>query len=140
MPTEELMIDASYSRKLNKVGGIGSQYAYAPPAFTGNVDILSLSTSYAPTEKLSLFNTFEYARAKNKTNADSDSLTSNATGPLLWGQNEEWFNIDTGVTFSLRKDLTIEPHYAYQSFRAFDGIDSGNYSAHVYWLDVSLNW
>ncbi len=140
MPTDEWMIDASYSRKLSNTGTVGAQYSYSPPAFTGNVDVFALSTSYAPTEKFSVFNTLEYARAKNQTNANSDTLKSTSVGPLLWGVNEEWFNMETGITWSLRKDLTIEPHYAYQSFRSFEGMESGNYSAHVGWLDITLNW
>ena len=142
MPNDQWMIDGSYTRKMPRTGPIGASHVFVPPVFTANVDTYTVSASYAPTEKFSIFNSFEYSRAKNKTNVDSRDLTTYPTpnGPLLWGVNEKWYNFETGITWKVKKDLTVEPHYAYQSFRSYPGIESGNYSAQVTWVDVKVAW
>lgn len=140
IPTDNWSFDASYARTLSKTGGINSASTYTPPYFTGNVDTYTASLSYAPKDNLTFYNSWEYSRAKNKTNADSNNLTPSSTGPMLFGQNESWYNIESGLKWNPKKNLKVEPHYAYQSFRSYPGIFTGNYSAHVAWLDMSVEW
>ena len=141
-PTDQLMFNLSYALQLSKTGGIGSQLVTAPPAYTANVYTWALSTSYAPTENFIFFNNLEYSRAKNPTNVDGKSITTtlSAMGPMLLGVDEEWYDIDNGIKWVPKKNLTIEPHYAYYAFRNFEGVSTGNYSAHVVWLDVDVKW
>ncbi len=138
MPTDALMFDVSYGLQLSKVDGPSIANTGTPPAYTANVYTWALNSSYAPTEKLSFFNSFEYSRSRNSTNADGSNYTS--TGTTLWGPDQEWYNIDTGIKWSLKKDLTIEPHYAYSAFRSYEGMEIGNYSANIVWLDVDMKF
>ncbi|MBF0593626.1 MAG: hypothetical protein HQL22_01515 [Candidatus Omnitrophica bacterium] len=149
-PTDQLMFDASYGIKFLKTGGVGSAVtvggtnygSYAPPAATANVYTWSLMTSYAPAEKLSIFNSFAYSRAKNQTEADVDNYrnVTSGGGAMSFGIDSEWYDIDTGIEFKPNKDLTIKPHYVYSSYVNFEGLETGNYSAHIIGLDVSLKW
>ncbi|MBF0618820.1 MAG: hypothetical protein HQL19_01500 [Candidatus Omnitrophica bacterium] len=148
LPTDKWMFNLSYSLKLLKVEGRGEQSTFIPPASTSNVYSYMLTTSYMATEKLSLFNSLEFSRAKNRTN-DSNSInltpnadTVNGVGAvaMLWGNNDAWWDIDTGAKWEPKKNLTIEPHYAYYTYEAYPGIEAGNYSAHVVWLDVNVKW
>ena len=141
-PTDQVMVNLSYSLQLSKTGGIGDQSVYAPPPYTANVYTWALSSSYAPTEKFIFFDSLEYSRAKNQTNVDGKSITTTlaSMGPMLMGLDQEWYSIDNGVKWLPTKSLTIEPHYAYYAFRNFEGVSTGNYSAHVIWLDVNVKW
>ncbi|MEI8012393.1 MAG: hypothetical protein WCI27_07960 [Candidatus Omnitrophota bacterium] len=141
MPDDKWMFNLAYSLKFVKVEPRGNSIATVPPVSTADVYGYSFTTSYAPVEKFSVFNTLGYSRAKNKTNADNPAaLGASATAATLLGLNDAWWDIDTGAKWEAGKNVTIEPHYAYYAYRAYPGVETGNYSAHVVWLDVNIKW
>ena len=138
-PIDILMFNLSYGLQLLKSSTpeanspLGAQLA----PFTGNVWTGSFSTSFMPKEFFTVTNTLSYSRAKNANN--NYDVTS--TGPAMsYGADDEWYSSDLGVKWSLKKDWSVEPHYAYYGFRSYQGISSGNYSANVLWLDISKKW
>ena len=141
-PTDNLLFNLSYGLQFSKTGGVSSQSYMAPSPYTANVYTWGLTTSYAPIEKISLFNSLQYARAKNNTNVDGNNGTgiTTTTSPMMMGIDADWYNIDTGLTYAIKKDISVEPHYAYSTYRSFEGVETGNYSAHVIWLDVNVKW
>ncbi len=146
MPTDALMFNLSYSLQDLKASTRESQitdngvYGSYPtgivgiPVFTANVYTWMFTTSYAPKDNFSIFNTVEYSRAKNPNNPPAE------TSSMRYGVDDQWWNMTYGVRWSPKKDLTIEPHYAYYSFIANQSTEAGNYSAHVMWLDLKYNW
>ena len=142
IPTDSLMFNLSYSVQDLKASTRESQITdngiysgnVGIPVFTANVYTWMFSTSYAPKENLSFFNTLEFSRAKNVN--DSNSVYSN----VRYGADDQWWDSTIGIRWSPKKDITVEPHYAYYSFTANQSIETGNYSAHVMWLDVKYNW
>jgi hypothetical protein len=142
MPTDAVMFNLSYSLQDLKSSSRESQIPDSGvyggnvgiPVFTANVYTWMFTTSYAPKDSFSIFNTVEFSRAKNANNPDT------AASSMRYGVDDEWWNMTYGVRWSPKKDLTIEPHYAYYSFRANQSVETGNYSAHAMWLDVKYNW
>ena len=104
------------------------------------------STSYAPTEKLSIFSSLGYSMAHNRNTYsqwavdEGLSILSLVNRGLTIGSHADWYDAELGLKWEPKKDLTIEPHYAYYGYRVKDSVETGNYSAHIVWLDVSKKW
>jgi len=139
-PNDSWMFNLSYNLQNLKSSTRQSQTpdvastSIGVPVFTANVYTWMFTTSYAPRENLSVFNSVEFSRAKNPNNNYTN------TGTLRYGVDDQWWNTTIGVRWNPRKDLTIEPHYAYYSFRTGQSVESGNYSAQVIWLETKLTW
>lgn len=149
-PLDPLMFNVGYSLQWLKASTpassqplTGTTVIYVP-TFTGNVNSWMFTTSYAPKDNLSVFNTISYSRAKNAQNNEISNQVTNAAGgssaALAYAIDDEWWDSTVGIDWSPRKDLKLGPHYAYYSFRSHQGIDAGNYSAHVIWLDLKLTF
>ena len=141
-PLDQWMFDLGYSLNNFKVSTPASQKAIGSsnggiPVFTANVYTYLLTTSYIPLENLSFYNSIQYARAKNFNNYGNTLTTSSG---MPFGVDNENYNITTGIKWSPKKNLSIEPHYAYYGYRANQSLDYGNYSAHVFWLDTKYSW
>ncbi len=136
MPTDALMLNAAYSINLLKAStpAAGSSALYLPP-FTGNVYSWEVSTSYAPIENFSVYNTLDYSRAKNVVNNYAPT-----TGAFLYGTDDEWYDAIVGIRWSPKKDVTVEPHYGYYGFRSNESVEVGSYTAHVFMLEVKVDW
>jgi len=136
MPTDALMFNLAYSLELLKSSTpyAASNVLYIPP-FTGNVYSWAFTTSYAPLDNFSVFNTLDYSRAKNANN--NYAPTTNA---FNYGVDEEWYDAVVGIKWSPKKNVSIEPHYGYYGFRTFQSVESGNYTAHVMMVDVKFEW
>lgn len=134
-PLDEWMFDLGYSLNNFKVSTPASQTAVTSggiPVFETNFHTWLFTGSYAPRENLSFFSGLQYTRAKD--------FDSHAFGGIPYGVDNEHYDANVGMKWSPRKDLTISPHYGYYSYRANQSMDYGNYSAHVAWLDLSLDW
>lgn len=141
LPTDQLMLNFSYALQLSKTGGIGSQAATTPKPFTANVNTFSMSSSYAPTASFCFFNSASYSRAKNQVGFNTATpLSVNTFTAPIYATDAEWYTIDNGVKWSLKADLSVEPHYGWYAYRSFDGALTGNYNAHILWLDVTKKW
>jgi len=140
IPTDALMFNLSYSRQDLKTSTPGSAFpdigttSVGIPVFTANVYSWMFSTGYAPLDNFSIFNTVEFSRAKN---ANYSYATASS---FRYGVDDEWWDMTYGLRWVPKKDITVEPHYAYYSFRANQSVETGNYSAHAMWLDVKYNW
>ena len=138
-PWDEWMFNVGASLNQFKVSTPASQKTVSSggiPVFTSNVHTLLFLTSYAPKENLSFYSSAQYSRAENFE-------AQNFSG-LPYGLNNEHYDIALGMKWAPKKNITLEPRYAYYSFRSSpDGdlsLDYGNYSAHVLWLDAKFNW
>lgn len=138
-PWNEWLFDIGASYNNAKISTPASQTAVSGggiPVFTANVYTLLLSTSYAPTEKFSLYSSAQYSRANN--------FDSQGFAGMPYGINNEEYNINLGAKWSPKDNLTIEPHYGYYAYTANPNdtlnLDYGDYSAHVYWLDATFKW
>lgn len=142
MPTDELMFNASYALQLLKSSTPAAQIKTGGglPGYTGNVYTTSVGSSYAPNEKFSIFNNISYSMAQNGTNNYPDL---NSTGPAMqYGFSDQWYSADVGAKLEVKKNVSVEPHYSYYAFRSNpeEGVNYGNYSAHVVWFDVNMKW
>ncbi len=143
-PVEQFMCDLGYSLDNFKVSTPASQHNVGTgttnegvPVFTANIYTWLFTTSFIPRENLSLYSTFEYSRAKNYNgNADSTAATS----AMTFGVDNERHDVQVGLKWTPKKDLSIEPHYAYYSYRSNQSVDYGNYSAHLFMLEAKYNW
>ncbi len=134
-PLDEWLFDLGYSLNNFKVSTPASQVAVSSggiPVFEADFYTWLFTGSYAPKENLSFLGGFEYTRAKD--------FDSHGFAGLPYGVDNERYDASVGMKWSPKKDITIEPHYGYYSYRANQSIDYGNYSAHVVWLDFSYNW
>ncbi|MFA5059313.1 MAG: hypothetical protein WC676_01620 [Candidatus Omnitrophota bacterium] len=139
-PLDEWMFNVGASLNQFKVSTPASQTAVSGggvPVYVADVYTLLLSTSYAPKENLSFYSSAQYS-----TTNDFDS---HGWVGMPYGVNSEAYDITLGARWSPKKDLTLEPHYGYYSYKANPGdlfaTDGyGNYSAHVVWLDTKFTW
>ena len=143
MPLDELMFNLSYSLQQNKISTpvselAGTTYSDFLPVSTSNVDTWELASSYAPTANLSFFNVLSYSRSQN--GIKNHNLTSATTSAFAYDNDEVWYNADMGVKLALKNDWSVEPHYAYYSFRTKDSVTFGNYTANVMWFDITKKW
>lgn len=138
-PWDEWMFDVGASLNNLKVSTPASQTVTSNggiPVFVTDIFTLLFTTSYAPKENFSIYSSAQYSRA---TGFDSQSFNG-----LPYGPNNESYDITLGARWSPKKDVTLEPHYGYYSYRSNPddtySLDYGNYSAHVYWLDTTFSW
>jgi len=134
-PLDEWMFDLGYSLNNFKVSTPASQTAVTGggiPVFETDFHTWLFTGSYAPRENLSFFSGLQYTRAKD--------FDSQAFGGIPYGVDNEHYDANVGMKWSPRENLTLEPRYAYYSYRANQSVDYGNYSAHVAWLDFNYDW
>jgi hypothetical protein len=133
-PLQDILMNLSFSRQNLKVSTpAGSASSTQIPGFIADVNTWLFSTSYTPTEKISLITTFLYSLADN-----FDDFT--ATG-LPYGVDNKRYDATVELRWSPKDNLTVAPHYAYYNYNTnLTSAEFGDYSAHVTWLDVSMNW
>jgi hypothetical protein len=102
------------------------------PGFNSNVDSWFLSASYAPRENLSFINSFRYSLA--------DNFNDYTASAMPFGADYKQFDASLEMQWSPQKDITVGPKYAYYHYDANPNADTGNYNAHVAWLDLSIDW
>lgn len=143
-PVDPFMFDLGYSLDNFKVSTPASQHNVGTgttnegvPVFTANIYTWLFTASFIPKEDLSLYSTLEYSRAKD-FNGYSNSTA--ATSAMTFGVDNERYDVQVGLKWTPKKDLSIEPHYAYYSYRANQSVDYGNYSAHLFMLEAKYNW
>ncbi len=133
-PLDPLLITLAFNRELLKVATPAALASTAKtPGFNSNADSWLLSVSYSPMEKVSLFNTLNYTRARNFDNFSAIGV------PL--GSDFDQYDTTAGIRWQPRQDLIIEPNYTYSSYQTNSvSAEFGNYSAHVIWLDLTLDF
>ncbi len=138
-PRDEWMFNVGASLNQSKISTPASQTAVSGggiPVSTSNVFGLLFSTSYTPKENLSLYSSAQYLRSDNFDAQNYDGMP--------YGLNNEHYDVTVGMKWTPKDSISLEPRYAYYSYRANpDGdlsMDYGSYSAHVVWLDTKLTW
>jgi hypothetical protein len=141
-PTDELMFNLSYTIQQNKVSTPVSALTTSTlkdflPVSSSNVNSWELGSSYAPTANLSFFSSLGYSRSKN---GDANTNMTSTTSAYAYNNSETWYNAEIGSKLSLKKGWSVEPHYAFYSYRTKDSFTLGNYTANVMWLDITKKW
>ena len=135
-PTDQCMFDLGYSYSDQKVSTPADQLdtsAGGIQEFQANIHTWLATATYVPNEKVSFFGTAQYSDA-----GDYDSYDF---GGMPYGTEYKSMDFSLGLQWKPKKDITVEPRYAYYNYRADPvSLDYGNYSAHVIWLGVDLDW
>ncbi len=133
-PRPELLFTGSFSRQAAVVETPAniSTTAANTPGFHADVYSWLFSMEYVIRTNLVLFSSFLYSRADN-----FDDFTS--TG-LPLGVDNERVDLTVGLRYSVGKHITIEPKYGFYHFKANHDVETGDYNAHVLWLDFTLVW
>lgn len=132
-PLAQLLVDIGFSRQQAKTAtpaGVASSTRI--PGFNADVNTWLFSASYSPCDRLSLTNSFHFSQTNN-----FNDFTSSA---MPMGMDYDEYNVDTGLAWRLKDDMTIEPHYAYYRYAPDPSAAFGGYSAHAGWVDVNFIW
>ena len=100
------------------------------PRFNSNVDTWMLGADYAPKSFLLLTSHLLYSQARN---FNDDFILFG----LPLGADFQRIDLTTGITWSIREDVSVGTEYGYYHYLPNDNVQSGEYTAHVIWLDVS---
>lgn len=131
--TDDLMMTASFSFQDGKII-TPARYAVPAPAIpTFDFDVYTslFSIEYALNKDVVLTGTGDYTRAANFK--DFSELST------PYGADFHQADVTVGVRWTAKKDLTIEPKYAWYQYTANEA-EVGSYNAHVIWLDVKCLW
>ena len=135
-PIDPLLFMIAFSREQLAVKTLAGSSSSSPtkmfPGFNSDVNSWLFSASYAPVEQVVMTNTVSYSLADNFQNL--------GTNLLSLGADFKELNLSTSLAWSPKKDLTIKPIYEYASYTENPLSGLNNYSAHIFALDVSLNW
>ncbi len=133
-PFERLFLNVSYSMQDAKTTTpAGSQRSPQTPGFNADVNSVLMAANYAACETLNYNASMTYSWSDNFDNFASSGL------PL--GVTNSHYDIELGLQWKpKKKSVTLEPHYAYYSYDAGSVADYGDYSAHVAWLDLNIDW
>ena len=133
-PLDKLLLNIAFSKQLNNTKTPTGSNAVQPiPGFNADVDNALVSSSYFPTENLSITNIFSMTWSRNFNNR--------LPGYVPYGVSNTSKSGSVGIKWSPKdKDYSIEPHYSYYSYNGNSVSEIGDYSAHVAWLDVKMDW
>jgi len=129
-PLRTLLTTASFSRQDASTTTPARLASSAnTPTFNADVSTWMLSADYAPTSTLSWNSTVLYSWASNFNDFTATGL------PL--GADVTRLDATTGFTWSVREDTSVKAEYGLYSYLPNSVAESGNYHAHVIWLEVS---
>ncbi|MFA7001798.1 MAG: hypothetical protein WC352_06615 [Candidatus Omnitrophota bacterium] len=107
------------------------------PTFTSNFYTWMFGTDYQPREYLNFNGNLFYTAANNY----GDFERYNASNLVFYGADYAQVGLTAGCRWNLRKDLTIEPQYAFSQYRPNENSGTGNgYDAHVVSLALTTHW
>ncbi len=131
-PVEQITATASFSRQdagiRTPAVSVASGYT---PNWNADVNTWLLGLDVTPAPRIVLTQHLLYSRADNFNDFDSG-----ATG-LPLGVDFERVDLTTGVAWAVRDDFSVNAEYAFYHYQANSNIDSGDYDAHVIWLEAS---
>ncbi|HEX9780536.1 MAG TPA: hypothetical protein VGB20_04905 [bacterium] len=102
-----------------------------PPiaAFSSDVTTWLLTVDYTPTSAVSLTSSLLYADAENFNDVSPTALP--------YGIDNERLDLELGVNWSPKEDVTLGAKYGYYHYLAKSLAEAGNYRANALWLEVS---
>jgi hypothetical protein len=132
-PTDELLTTTSLSIQKAKVftpARFDTTFVSRP---TYNADVLSalFSAEYSVSKDVVLTSITQWSNA-----ADFNNLG----GVISYGADYSELDISMGVRWTPKKDMTIEPKYAYYRYDPSPDVDLGGYNANVFSVDVNFKW
>ena len=107
-------------------------YAASIPSYNGDVYTWLACSVYELTSDLSLSTTLQHTWADNFQDLGGQEMTYYA--------DFESTDLTLGCRWNPKKDLSVEPKYSFYQYRANPDSESGNYNAHVLWLEVRFAW
>lgn len=127
-PIQDLLTTLSFSRQMAAVT-TPARYAAAgnTPTFNANVNTWLFSADYAATPKITLTGTLQYSRAGN--------FNDFAVSGLPLGADTEQLDLTAGLNWKLWKDSSVAAGYGFYHYLSNSNADSGDYNAHVVWLE-----
>ncbi len=133
-PLDELLLTGSFSRQTSATRTPAALSATAnTPTFNADVDSWLFSASYSFSKNVSANSTVVYSLADN-----FDDFTNNG---LPLGVDDQRLELETGLTWTVNKYLTVEPKYAYYRFQANTHADAGgDYDAHLLSFEATVAW
>ena len=128
-PAQDLLATLSFSRQMAAVT-TPARYAAAAgntPTFNADVNTWLFSADYAATPKITLTGTLQYSQARNFNDFAASGL------PL--GADTEQVDLTAGLNWKIRKDSSIAARYGFYHYLTNSNAESGDYDAHVVWLE-----
>jgi len=131
-PCRDLLTTFSFSRQMAVVT-TPARYGpaaggYTPP-FHADVNTWLASADYAVRDNLTLTGSFQYSRAANFNDFGQDGLPLGAD----YGQ----LDATAGFRWACREGASLGLEYGFYHYQANSNADSGDYAAHVVWLEAS---
>lgn len=132
-PWRELTTTASFSRQ-NAATTTPARLASSAntPTFNADVSTWLLSTDYTPKPNVTLTNTLLYSRA--------DNFNDFAGAGLPLGADFYRWDVTTGLKWALTEQTSIGADYAFYTYNPNENVESGEYHAHLLWLEGSLKF
>lgn len=132
-PLDDLLLTASFSYQDGKIitPDRFSVTRAAIPSFSFDSYNSLFSAEYSLTKDLVLTGTADYIRAAN-------FVDFSAIG-MPYGADFHEVDATVGLRWTAKKDLTIEPKYAWYQYRANEA-EVGSFNAQVIWLEVNSKW
>ncbi|MBI3088277.1 MAG: hypothetical protein HYY91_05275 [Candidatus Omnitrophica bacterium] len=130
-PLKELVTTASFSRQ-NAATTTPARYASTPsniPTFNADVSSWLFSADYAPKPNLTWTSSLLYSRAQN--------FNDFADTGMPFGADFHRLDLTTGIAWSPSDQTSLGLDYALYTYNPNENVESGDYTAHVIWLEVT---
>lgn len=134
-PTENFLVNFAYTIQDAKTStpAAASTNVANLPGFNADVQSFLISSSYTPNEETNYTTSFGLTTTDNFNDFTSTEL------PL--GSSNSYYVTECSMQYKPKnKDWTVEPHYAYYRYDTSSVAEFGDYTAHVTWVDFSLEW
>ena len=132
-PLRQLVTTASFSRQDAVVTTPADASSTRIPDFNADVHTWLLTMDYVPTAPVTLTTSLAYSRAAN-----FDETYLFAGLPL--GADFERVDATSAMRWAVRDDLSVGAEYAFYHYQANENAGTGDYSAHVIWLNVETTF
>ncbi len=97
-----------------------------------DVDTWLLSADYSPKPNVTWTSTLQLSGA--------DNFNDYANTGMPYGAAFQRADVTTGVTWALTNNTSVGAKYALFTYNPNENVESGDYTAHVIWFDLSLKF
>lgn len=132
-PLRELTATASFSRQAAATTTPARLASSANiPTFNADVQTWLFSADYAPAPNVTVTGALQYSSA--------DNFNDFADRALPYGADFHKLDLTTGVAWAVNDGTSVAAEYALYTYNPNENVESGDYKAHVIWLEVSQNF
>ncbi len=128
-PAQDLMTTLSFSRQMAATYTPGRYSATNIPTFNANVNTGLVSADYAFTPKWSWSGTLQYSWA--------DNFNDFSEVGLPFGVRMEQLDLTAKLNWSVAPDTSVSVEYGFYHYLPDSNADTGDYDAHMIWLEAS---